>query len=144
MRAGTPPFSAFPIVYLCFSASPIRHFSSFLIPSAQGQGEGVSRVRTPPHPSEQHHPAIPLHHVRISLPPPAKILPNSFPQSRIHSVTSLLDSVGSRAGGGRESRPHPAAFSATVWSRDPPLSCVQMPLPSLLKFPILGLQHHSE
>ena len=26
-------------------------------------------------------------------PPPAKILPNSFPQSRIYSATSLLDSV---------------------------------------------------
>ena len=144
MRAGTPPFSAFPIVYLCFSASLIHSVTSLLIPSAQGQGEGVSRVHTPPHPPEQHHPAIPRHPVRISLPPPAKILPNSFPQSRIYSVTSLLDSVDPRAGGGGEPPPLPAAFSATVWSRDPPLSCVQMPLPSILKFSILGLQHHSE
>ena len=50
-----------------------------------------------------------------------------------------------RAGEGGEPPPLPAAFSATatVWSRDLPLSCVQMPLPCLLKLPILGLQHHA-
>ena len=85
--------------------------------------------------------------MHTNAPPLPSEIPNLCSQHHGWSLEHLICcfSCVARAGEGGEPPPLPAAFSATatVWSRDLPLSCVQMPLPCLLKLPILGLQHHA-